>query len=193
MDTDISRAVGPNVVLVGSELATLGGDALQLLLGRRIRITDLHQHALFADRSAVVFLDDIFALFAGLEPGLVSGKNAPAWISDMDDSANSPSKPDTTAVAHAVAQDLAGDNMVTGENGIQFLERVRRRRLQHPASTRLTDSFKRFGRFDRYRLVDVSSPSALSLALKLSWEICQLLTGHTTLARLRLTRAKPTS
>jgi hypothetical protein len=57
--------------------------------------------------------------------------------------------------------------MITSEDRIQFLAAVSRRSFR-TGYGQLTDSFRRFGRFDRYRLVEDSSPSALSRALKLS-------------------------
>ncbi len=59
--------------------------------------------------------------------------------------------------------------MVTSKNGIQFLASVRNRSstISHPGQP--TDSLRRFGRLDKYRLVEDSSPSAFSRALKLSW------------------------
>jgi hypothetical protein len=67
VDSNIGSAVGANVVLIGAELPTFGGDALQLLLGRRVGVPDLHQHSLFANGSTMVLLDDVLALLASLK------------------------------------------------------------------------------------------------------------------------------
>lgn len=68
IDANIRSAVSADVVLVGAELAALSGDALQLLLGWSVCVTDLHEHSLVANRSTVVFLNDFLALLASLEP-----------------------------------------------------------------------------------------------------------------------------
>ena len=67
MDPNIGSAIGANVVLIGTELAALCGDTLQLLLRRGVGIADLHQHALFSDRSTVILLDNLFAFIAGFK------------------------------------------------------------------------------------------------------------------------------
>lgn len=83
--------------------------------------------------------------------------------------------------------------MVTSKNGIQFLASVRDRSGSGSHAGQPTDSLRRFGRLDRYRLVEASSPSALSRALKLSW-CCLISPGYAWKGlRARLTRAKPTS
>lgn len=47
--TNSHGAVGADVVLVGTVLATLGGDTLELLLGRGVGIANLHDETLIAD------------------------------------------------------------------------------------------------------------------------------------------------
>jgi hypothetical protein len=89
-------------------------------------------------------------------------------VYDISDIADLPSKSDTTAVAHAVTEDLAGNNMVARKNGIEFLEACQILVTENSHKVQLTDSLRRFGRLERYKFVDPSSPSAFSLALKLS-------------------------
>ncbi len=67
--------------------------------------------------------------------------------------------------------------MVASKNGIEFLARVRDRSGSGSHAGQPTDSLRRFGRLDRYRLVEASSPSALSRALKLSW-CCLISPGY---------------
>ena len=67
VNPDISRAISTDIVLIGAELSTLGRDALQLLLGGRVRVPNLHQHSFFANGSTVVLPDDIFTFIARLE------------------------------------------------------------------------------------------------------------------------------
>lgn len=69
LDANKRSAIGTNVVLVGSELATFGSDTLQLLLTRSIGIADVHDHSLFADGDAVELLDDSVADVSRLEAG----------------------------------------------------------------------------------------------------------------------------
>lgn len=72
MDANVRSAVGANVVLVRAELAALSCDTLQLLLSRRVSITDLEDHALVADRSSMKLLDNLLALLASLKPSVLS-------------------------------------------------------------------------------------------------------------------------
>lgn len=67
VDADGHGSIGANVVLVGTVLAALGGNTLQLLLGRRISVANLHEEALFANGLAMVALDDLLADITGLE------------------------------------------------------------------------------------------------------------------------------
>jgi len=67
MDADVSSAICTDVIFVSTELTTLCRNALQFFLGWSIGITDLHQQALLADCSPMELLDDVLALFAGLE------------------------------------------------------------------------------------------------------------------------------
>lgn len=62
LHTNISSTVSTNIVLVCAELATLSSDALELLLGRRVGIADLHQHALLANSNTMILLDDFLTL-----------------------------------------------------------------------------------------------------------------------------------
>jgi hypothetical protein len=50
-----------DIVLVGSELPTLRGDSLEILLGWGISITNLKKKPLFADRLAMELSDDLLA------------------------------------------------------------------------------------------------------------------------------------
>jgi hypothetical protein len=67
VNPNVGCAISTNVILVGTELAPLGSDALEFLLGRRVRIADLHQHSLFSNRSTVVLLNDVLAFVPRLE------------------------------------------------------------------------------------------------------------------------------
>lgn len=61
VDADSHGSVCADIVLVGSVLAALGGDALQLLLRRRVGVADLHQETLITNGLAVVAPDDLLA------------------------------------------------------------------------------------------------------------------------------------
>lgn len=98
VDADGHGSIGANVVLVGTVLTALGGNTLQLLLGRRISVANLHEEALFTNGLAMVALDDLLADITGLET----------------------SETNATAVAHAVAKDLAGQDLEGVENGDQL-------------------------------------------------------------------------
>jgi len=65
--TNSHGAVGADVVLVGTVLATLGGDTLELLLGRGVGVPNLHDETLFADGDTVKALDDLLTDITGLE------------------------------------------------------------------------------------------------------------------------------
>lgn len=65
--TDSHGSVGADVVLVGTVLAALSSDALQLLLRRGVGVADLHQETLLADGDAVEALDDLLTDIARLE------------------------------------------------------------------------------------------------------------------------------
>ena len=56
-----------NIVLVGSELTAFSGDALQILLSRRVGVTNLQKEAFLANGLAVELLDDLFADVAALK------------------------------------------------------------------------------------------------------------------------------
>ncbi len=64
--------IGANVVLIGSELSTLGGDTLQILLSRGIRVANLEEKTLFANGLAMEFLDDLLADISGLKSNEMS-------------------------------------------------------------------------------------------------------------------------
>lgn len=68
VNANICSTISTNVVLVRAELATLGGDTLELLLGRRVGVANLHQHALVSNGGTMVLLDNLLALLARLEP-----------------------------------------------------------------------------------------------------------------------------
>lgn len=57
--------------------------------------------------------------------------------------------------------------MIAGEDSIELLMNGQWTSYERGAGL-LTDSVRRFGRFERYRLVELSSPSAFKRALKLS-------------------------
>jgi hypothetical protein len=103
LKTDKGGTVGADVVLVGAELATLGGDTLQLLLSRGVGISNVHEKSILADADAVVLSDDLITDIAVLE--------AIVCISICRDCGgrgiDSPSEPNTPAIAHAVAKNLA--------------------------------------------------------------------------------------
>lgn len=116
--TNSHRAVGADVVLVGTVLATLGGDTLELLLGRGIGVADLHDETLLADGDAVKALDDLLTDITGLETVMAGQSLSPENVARYLDI---PSETDTTGVAHAVTQDLAGEDLVGRKDGDKLL------------------------------------------------------------------------
>lgn len=122
VNPNIRSAVCTNVVLIGAELAALSRDSFQLLLRRCVGVADLHQHALLTNRSTMVLFDDVLALLASFE----AGQQSATTVCHISVSAgNLPSKANSAAVAHAVTENLARNNMIAGENGIEFLATVR--------------------------------------------------------------------
>lgn len=72
----------------------------------------------------------------------------------IDSVYNIPSKSHTTAVAHAVTQDLAGNDTVASKYGVQLLSDVSQTGQRESESKKwesdvLTDSVRRLGRLDR--------------------------------------------
>jgi hypothetical protein len=68
---DKRSTVGPDVVLVRSELAALGGDTLQLLLGWSVGVTDVHEKTLFTNSGAMELLDHLITNISVLETTVV--------------------------------------------------------------------------------------------------------------------------
>lgn len=58
-DANSHGSVCADVVFVGTVLAALGGDTLQLLLRRRVGIANLHQEAFITNGLAMVAPDDL--------------------------------------------------------------------------------------------------------------------------------------
>lgn len=121
IDTDSHSAVGANVVLVGTVLTALSSDALQLLLSGSISVADLHQEALFANGLSMVALDDLLAKVTGLETAIISQLCLKLCRYNEE---HSPRKTDSTAVSHAVAKDLARQDLVGIKDGNQLLHGV---------------------------------------------------------------------
>jgi hypothetical protein len=65
---NICRAVGTNIVFVGTELSSLSGDTLELLLGWSVRIPNIHELTTVAHGNPMVLPDDVLAFFAAREP-----------------------------------------------------------------------------------------------------------------------------
>jgi hypothetical protein len=126
VNPDVGCAISTNVILVGTELAPLGSDALEFLLGRRVRIADLHQHSLFSNRSTVVLLNDVLAFVPRLET--VARVSVLCHVHGM--SPHSPSETNTTAVAHTVTKNLAGDDMIASKDCVQLLACISRQKLK---------------------------------------------------------------
>lgn len=68
---DSHGSVGADVVLVGTVLAALSSDTLQLLLRGRVRVANLHHEALLSDGNAVVVLNNFLTDFTRLETGVI--------------------------------------------------------------------------------------------------------------------------
>lgn len=62
-------AIGADVILVGAVLATLSRDPLQLLLRRRIGVSDLHLLSIDAELETIEVLDDPLTYLPTLEAG----------------------------------------------------------------------------------------------------------------------------
>ena len=54
-------SIGANIVLVGTELASLSSDTLELLLAGSVCVTDLHVHVFIANRHVVEVGNDLIA------------------------------------------------------------------------------------------------------------------------------------
>lgn len=109
-------AVSTNVVLIGAELTTLGGDTFELLLGSSVGVADVHEEALLAESATVVLVNDIVAVLAIIETEKESVDSTAKQGKE-----NSPSEPNATAVAHTVAENLAGDNLLLAEDDTELL------------------------------------------------------------------------
>lgn len=117
--TDERSAVGTDVVLVGAELAALSRDALELLLSRSVGVADVHQEALLADGTTVVLQNDVVAILA-----VVEAREESAGVQKEEGGMNLPSEADATGVAHAVAKDLAGDDLLLAEDNAELLGNI---------------------------------------------------------------------
>ena len=58
-----------------------------------------------------------------------------------------PGKSNAATISHAVPQDLARDNVIASENGVEFLLGVKKK--SSCVERVLTDSVSRLGRFER--------------------------------------------
>lgn len=67
VDADGHGSISADIVLVGTVLAALSSNALQLLLGRRVGIADLHLEALVTNGLAMETADDLLANLTRLE------------------------------------------------------------------------------------------------------------------------------
>ena len=123
MNADERSSVGTNVVLIGTELAALGRDALELLLSRRVRIANLHDVAFVANSNSVELLNNLIANVAVLEAGIKHKVVSERAVS-AESGENRPSESNAAAVAHAVTQDLARQDGVFHEDDAKFLRDV---------------------------------------------------------------------
>lgn len=104
MNADVGSSISTNVVLIRSELAAFGRDALQLFLSGSVGIPNLHAHSVVANSHAMILADDLLAFFTGFE---TESKLATVEIILLlKKSAHVPSKANTTTVAHTITQNL---------------------------------------------------------------------------------------
>lgn len=111
-------AIGSDVVLIGSKLTTLRGHTLQLLLGWGVGVANVHKKTLITKGNSGEFLDDFVTDITRLE------SIAPSAIDVMPCHPNLPSKPNSAAVAHAISENLAGQDCKPPENGSKLLGAV---------------------------------------------------------------------
>lgn len=102
-----------------------------------------------------------------------------------------PGESNPSTISHAVAEDFARQYGASHKDGSEFLYSHERSEGQR-GHILLTTSVSVLGRFEMYRLVDPSSPSALRRELKDSYS--DLLERYQKRSRqISLTLAKPTS
>lgn len=109
-------AISTNIVLIGSELTTLSGDTLEILLSRSVGIANLQKKTLLANWLTVELSDDFFTELTALETGYsqLRGSNKAAC--------HSPSKSNTTAVLAFITKDSAGENVIVDEDSTKLLQ-----------------------------------------------------------------------
>lgn len=137
-------AVGADVVLVGSILAAFGRDTLELLLSGSIGVTNLHDVVLLADGDAMEVLNDLLADLASLEAA--SQRQKACDMNRPGSQGTLPSETHTAAIAHGIAQNLAGDDVERLKDVGERLISVSR----YPTREwrRLTFSLTSFGRLE---------------------------------------------
>ncbi len=114
---DIHRGtIGANIVLIGAELSTFGGDTLEVLLCRCIRIANLEEKTFFANGLTMKFLDNLLADIARLESNETSAK-----VSHLRNCFILPGKANTTAVVLMVTENSARLNSVVHEDSAELL------------------------------------------------------------------------
>lgn len=179
----MGRAIGTQVVFVRSELTTLGGDSLELLLSWGVGVSDVHYDGAIHIRLDLVVVelrDDDITDVAALE--------ARPWVriasSKMENEENGnrqhtgQNRPRGCCPCY-----LAGSCSTEWYNQQRWtqapvgwyqsmLARGRGQVMWSPTRSfgALTISFICLGRFEMYRLVDASSPSAFRRELKDSCE-----------------------
>lgn len=93
-----------DIVLVGTELTTLSGDALQILLGRGVGIANLEKKSFLANWLAMKLLDDLLADVATLK---TDHKSAIVRTIQVLIERSLPSKANATAVLTLITKDSA--------------------------------------------------------------------------------------
>lgn len=139
---DKRSTVGSDVVLVRSELATLGGDTLQLLLGWGVGVTDVHEKTLFTNSGAMKLLDHLVTNVSVLETTVMLAYEMAGYNVCI------PSKTNATTVAHTIPKDFAGQDGEASKNDTKLLVGVSDPLANQSMMEKLTTSVKDLGRLE---------------------------------------------
>ncbi len=122
----LNRAtISTDVILVSSELATLCGDSLEILLSRSIGVADLEKKTLLTNRLAMKFLDNFLTNITVLKTGKLISVYLDYQMLDY-----LPSKTDTTTIVLGITKDPTRLNSIVHENSTELLIFVSAERIE---------------------------------------------------------------
>jgi hypothetical protein len=126
LQTDVRGAIGSDVVLIRSELASLSRDSLELLLGWRIGVSNVEKQRValgvggIRKRDSVEVLDNFITDIPSLKSVVLSASPEPVKIHHYR-WGGIPGKSNAATVSHVIPEDLAGQDSVVLEDVAKLL------------------------------------------------------------------------